>query len=164
MAEYQSRGLYFEDLEAANGLELVSAGRTISESDIMLFAGLSGDWNPMHVDAEYAKMHPFGERVAHGLLIMAIASGLAAQLGFMDRTVEAFRQVDNWKMRLPVKIGDTVHITAKVVSTRAVRRTGGLVIFAVSVLNQEDKVVQEGKWIMFVRNKLKVIREGSVAN
>ena len=150
MSDYQPRGLYFEDL--APGLKVSSAGRTISEADIMQFAGLSGDWNPMHVDAEYAKQSIFGERVAHGLLGLAIASGLAMQLGFLDRTVEAFTSLD-WKFRAPIKIGDTVHMTAKVTKTRAMGASGGFVTFNVVVKYQRDETVQRGEWMIVVKGK-----------
>ena len=150
MSDYQPRGLYFEDLTP--GLKVTSAGRTISEADIMQFAGLSGDWNPMHVDAEYAKQSIFGERVAHGLLGLSIASGLAMQLGFLDRTVEAFTSLD-WKFRAPIKIGDTVHMTAKVTKTRAMGASGGFVTFNVVVKNQRDETVQRGEWMIVVKGK-----------
>ena len=152
MSDYQPRGLYFEDLTP--GLKVTSAGRTISEADIMQFAGLSGDWNPMHVDAEYAKQSIFGERVAHGLLGLAIASGLAMQLGFLDRTVEAFTSLD-WKFRAPIKIGDTVHMTAKVTKTRAMGASGGFVTFNVVVKNQRDETVQRGEWMIVVKSRPK---------
>ena len=150
MSDYQPRGLYFEDLTP--GLKVTSAGRTISEADIMQFAGLSGDWNPMHVDAEYAKQSIFGERVAHGLLGLAIASGLAMQLGFLDRTVEAFTSLD-WKFRAPIKIGDTIRMTAEVTKTRAMGKSGGFVTFNVVVKNQRDETVQRGEWMIVVKGK-----------
>lgn len=153
MSDYQPRGLYFEDL--TTGLKVTSAGRTISEADIMQFAGLSGDWNPMHVDAEYAKQSIFGERVAHGLLGLSIASGLAMQLGFLDRTVEAFTSLD-WKFRAPIKIGDTVHMTAEVTKTRAMGTSGGFVTFNVVVKNQRGETVQRGEWTIVVKGKPKV--------
>ncbi len=152
MSDYQPRGLYFEDLTP--GLKVTSAGRTISEADIMQFAGLSGDWNPLHVDAEYAKQSIFGERVAHGLLGLSIASGLAMQLGFLDRTVEAFTSLD-WKFRAPIKIGDTIRMTAEVTKTRAMGKSGGFVTFNVVVKNQHDETVQRGEWMIVVKGKPK---------
>ncbi|HEY4690184.1 MAG TPA: MaoC/PaaZ C-terminal domain-containing protein [Anaerolineae bacterium] len=152
MSEYQPRGLYFEDLTP--GLKVTSAGRTISEADIMQFAGLSGDWNPIHVDAEYAKTSLFGERVAHGLLGLSIATGLAMQLGFLDRTVEAFTSLE-WKFRAPIKIGDTIHMTAEVTKTRAVGQGGGFVTFNVTVKNQRDETVQRGEWMLVVKGRPK---------
>ncbi len=152
MSEYQARGLYFED--CTPGLKVTSAGRTISESDIMQFAGLSGDWNAIHVDAEYAKQSMFGERVAHGLLGLSIASGLAMQLGFLDRTVEAFTSLD-WKFRGPIKIGDTIHMTAEVTKTKAMGDKGGFVFFNVVVKNQRGETVQRGEWAVVVKSKPK---------
>jgi len=150
MSDYPSRGLYFEDMTP--GLKVTSAGRTISEADIMQFAGLSGDWNPMHVDAEYAKQSIFGERVAHGLLGLSIAVGLAMQLGFLDRTVEAFTSLD-WKFRAPIKIGDTIHMTAEVTKMRAMGQGGGFVTFNIVVRNQRGETVQRGEWMIVVKGK-----------
>src|SRR5512134_1781691 len=102
------RGMYFEEFQV--GQVIYSAGRTITESDIVAFAGLSGDFNQMHVDAEYSARTPFGQRVAHGLLVLSIASGLAVQTGVMEGTVIAFREVNDWKFIKPVFIGDTIHV------------------------------------------------------
>jgi acyl dehydratase len=121
----------------------------------MQFAGLSGDWNSMHVDAEYAKQSIFSERVAHGLLGLSIAVGLAMQLGFLDRTVEAFTSLD-WKFRAPIKIGDTIRTTAEVTKTRAVGPSGGFVTFNVVVKNQRDETVQRGEWTIVIKGKPKV--------
>ena len=85
-----ARGLYFEDF--AHGRKIVSGGRTITEADVVGFAGLSGDYNQIHMDAEFAAAGPFGQRVAHGMLGFSIASGLAVQTGFMEGTVLAFRE------------------------------------------------------------------------
>ena len=92
------RGLYFEEFNV--GDTVTSAGRTITEADIVNFAALSGDWNAIHVDAEFAKNSMFGERIAHGLLGLSIASGLAVRLGFIEDTVIAFMGLD-WKFRGP---------------------------------------------------------------
>ncbi|MGE5265127.1 MAG: MaoC/PaaZ C-terminal domain-containing protein, partial [Acidobacteriota bacterium] len=105
MAGYRPRGMYFEEL--SEGTEVVSQGRTIAEADLVNFAGLTGDTNPMHTDAEFAKSTPFGERIAHGMLGLSYAVGLAWMLGFMDGTVIAFTGLE-WKFKGPVKIGDTI--------------------------------------------------------
>ncbi len=94
------RGLYFEEFEI--GQQIVSMGRTITESDIGLFAGLSGDFNQLHTDEEYAKNSLFGRRVAHGMLILAIASGLAMRTGILEGTTLAFREISEWKFSKPV--------------------------------------------------------------
>ena len=149
----QPRGLFFEDFEP--GYKVQTGGRTISEADIMLFAGLSGDWNPVHVDAEYAKTGLFGERVAHGLLGLSIASGLAMQMGFLDRTVEAFTGLE-WKFRAPIKIGDTIYTEAEVKEKKlAPGGNSGFVEFSVNVKNQRGERVQRGTWMIVVKCKPK---------
>ena len=142
-------GLHFEEFQV--GDSVTSATRTITETDVVNFAALSGDWNLIHTDAEYSKTHMFGQRVAHGLLILSVASGLAVRLGFLEGTTLAFRSVD-WKMQRPVVIGDTIHVRITVEETKAMSRLGGgLVNFKVEVLNQKDEVCQRGNWEMLVK-------------
>src|SRR3954470_11864066 len=130
-------GLHFEEFQI--GDSVTSATRTITETDIVNFASLSGDWNLIHTDAEYSKAHPFGQRVAHGLLILSIASGLSVRLGFLEETTLAFRSID-WKMQRPVIIGNTIYIRVTVEETKAMARLGGgLVNFKVEVLNQKNE-------------------------
>lgn len=144
-------GLFFEEFQP--GDSALSATRTITETDVVNFAALSGDWNLIHTDAEYSKAHMFGQRVAHGLLILSVASGLAVRMGFLDGTTLAFRSVD-WKMQRPVVIGDTIHVRIVVEETKAMRRLGGgLVNFKVEVVNQKDEVCQRGNWEMLVQGK-----------
>jgi 3-hydroxybutyryl-CoA dehydratase len=148
---YRPRGMYFE--EFTEGTQVVSQGRTITETDIVNFAGVSGDYNAIHTDAEFSKATPFGERIAHGLLVLSVATGLGMQLGFLDGTAIAFIGLE-WKFKAPVKIGDTVHLVAKVKQTKAMKAMGGgFVIFDVRVLNQRDEVVQEGTWTVLVKSK-----------
>src|SRR5512136_2226843 len=137
------RGRYFE--EFAVGDKMISQGRTITESDIVAFTGLSGDFNPIHIDTEFAKTAMFGERVAHGLLILSIASGLAWQLGFMAGTADAFLSLE-CKFTGPTKIGDTIKVSAEVAQKREMPGSGGgMVIFDVRVTNQRGEVIQRGK-------------------
>ena len=146
------QGLYFE--EFAPGQSVVSAGRTITEADVVAFAALSGDWNQIHTDAHFAAGHPFGQRVAHGLLIMAIASGLVMRLGILEGTALAFRDIGEWKFSLPVFLGDTIRVRVTVTETKAMRRLGGgLIRVKVEVLNQEDRVVQRGVWGVLVKSR-----------
>lgn len=136
---YIFRGRYFE--EFALGDTVVSAGRTITEADIVNFTGLAGAYTQIHTNAEFALQGMFGQRVAHGLLLMAIASGLLAQLGFIEGTVLAFREL-TWKFSLPVFIGDTVHVQATVANLKALRRLGGgAVTFDIQIINQEGKMI-----------------------
>jgi len=148
---FRLRGLYFEDFE--EGYEVISPGRTITETDVVMFAALSGDYNPLHTDVEYAKNTVFGERIAHGLLGLAIASGLAARLGFTEGTVEAFLSLE-WSFKAPIKIGDTVYFTAKVARKKAMKRLGGgIIILDVALLNQRGETVQKGRWTALVKSR-----------
>ncbi len=151
MGDYQPRGKFFEDFEV--GSESVSQGRTIAEADLMNFASLTWDTNPMHSDAEYAKTTPFGERIAHGMLGLSYAVGLAWQLGFMDGTVIAFTGLE-WKFKAPVKIGDTVHVTAKVKQKKEMRAAGGgFVVFEVRLLNQRGETTGQGEWTVLAKSR-----------
>jgi 3-hydroxybutyryl-CoA dehydratase len=145
------RGCYFE--EFAVGYTITTPGRTITETDVVSFAALSGDWNQLHTDAEYASETPFGARIAHGLLGLSIASGLGARLGFIEGTAEAFLKLE-WRFRKPIYLGDTVYMRGEVTRTRAVRRMGGgIVVFDMKLLNQEGDTVQEGQWTVAVRGR-----------
>ena len=147
------RGLYFEEL--VEGAELVSPARTITEADIVLFAGLTGDYNPLHTDAEYARDTIFGQRVAHGLLGLSIASGLGWRIGFLEGTVEAFRDLE-WKFSQPVFIGDTIHIRVRVAEKKPMKRLGGgLIVFEVRMLNQHGDIVQRGSWKLLFKGRPK---------
>jgi acyl dehydratase len=148
---FQPRGRYFE--EFAVGDEVISPGRTVTEADIIAFAALSGDYNQVHTDAEYARDTMFGERVAHGVLGLSIAEGLAARLGFIEGTAEAFMRLD-WKFRGPIKIGDTIHVEAQVARKKEMKRLGGgIIIFDVAVVNQRDETVQKGQWTVLIKSK-----------
>jgi acyl dehydratase len=144
-------GLYFEDIEI--GAVMETRGRTITEADLVQFAGLTGDYNPMHTDAEYMKSSTFGQRVAHGMLTLSYAVGQAYQLGFMERTVIAFRGLE-MKFSLPVFIGDTLH-TELVVreKTEARRMGGGWVVLDIKIINQAGKTVQSGNWTVLLAFK-----------
>lgn len=149
--EYEPRGHHFEEFEV--GETIVTTGRTITESDIVNFAGLTGDYNQIHIDAHYAAGEMFGQRVAHGLLILSIAMGLAVQTGFMERTVLAFREMD-WKFSLPTMIGDTIHVVLEVTEVKALPRLGGgNISLKVAVINQENKVVNRGNWVVLAKSR-----------
>ncbi|HEC35202.1 MAG TPA: dehydratase [Anaerolineae bacterium] len=147
----QPRGQYFEELTVGGAVE--SPGRTITEADILSFAGLSGDYNPLHTDAEYARTTIFGERIAHGLLGLSIASGLAWRTGLVEGTAEALVSVD-WKFRAPIRIGDTIRLRAEVSKKKEMPRLGGgFVTLTTTLLNQRDEVVQKGTWTLLVRSQ-----------
>jgi 3-hydroxybutyryl-CoA dehydratase len=145
------RGMYFEEFEI--GTEVVSPGRTITETDVVTFAGLSGDYTQLHTDEEFAKGTLFGRRIAHGALVLSIATGLAARLGFIEGTALAFREL-TWKYSQPVYLGDTIHLKARCKELKPMPRLGGgLVVFEAFVINQEGKIVQKGEWHILVASK-----------
>ncbi len=144
-------GLYFEDYSI--GQEMVTRGRTITEADIVSFGALTGDFNPMHFDAHYMADHMLEKRVAHGLLTLSYAAGQAYQLGFMERTVLAFRSLE-MKFSAPVYIGDTVHVEISVDALKPVPRLGGgNVVLGVRVVKQDGEIVQKGKWTVLVQSR-----------
>ena len=146
------RGLYFEDFQPAQ--KIVTAGRTVTEADVVNFAGLSGDYNQMHVDEAYSQKTAFGKRVAHGLLVLSIVSGLAVQTGVMEGTVMAFREINEWKFVKPVFIGDTIHVVMEVTETKAMPRIGGgAVVLKLDVLNQKEEAVMKGIWTVLMMSK-----------
>lgn len=151
MTEDGPRGLYFEEFEV--GQKLVSRGRTVTEADIVNFATLTGDFNPMHTDAEYCKTSFMGQRVAHGMLVMSYGVGLVYQIGILEKTALAFRSLDV-KFSIPVFIGDTIRCEAKVAETKEAKRLGGgQVMIDFRILNQDDKVVQKGRMTMLMASK-----------
>jgi 3-hydroxybutyryl-CoA dehydratase len=149
-----TRGLYFEEFQT--GQKVISTGRTISESDIVGFAGLSGDYNQIHTDAEFSKTTPFGQRVAHGLLGLSIASGLAMRTGVLEGTVIAFREIESWKFIKPIFIGDTIQVELLILGKKALPRIGGgSLAIQIEVKNQSEMVVMKGVWTVLVANKPK---------
>lgn len=148
------RGLYWEDWEI--GAEFESSGRTVTEADIVTFAGLSGDYNPLHINEEYCKQTQFGTRIAHGPLVYAIAAGLLFQLHLYDDTLIAFLGFDSLKFTKPVKAGDTIRARIKVLETRETSNPErGVMKRQLTVLNQRDEVVQEGVQAFLLKRKPK---------
>jgi acyl dehydratase len=147
-------GLYFEDFSV--GQKVVTEKRTITEDDIMNFAALSGDDNRIHTDPEFSKTTVFGRQVAHGLLGLSIASGLAWQTGILDGTVIAFREINEWKFIKPVFIGDTIYVDLEVRETKALPRIGGgSVTIVLEVKNQNEEVTHRGSWTVLMMSKPK---------
>ena len=138
---FSSHHLYFDDVEP--GQEWESPGRTVTEADIVTYAGFSGDFNPMHINEEYAKGTPFRRRIAHGFGVFSMASGLGVQVPPV-RTIALFA-VREWKFLLPVFIGDTITVRTRLVEkTLRGRGKRGEVVWHRAIVNQEGKVVQEG--------------------
>jgi acyl dehydratase len=145
------RGACFEDFEV--GQELLTSGRTITEADIVAFAGISGDYNALHTDKVYASSGPYGQRIAHGLLGLAVTSGLASRLGILEKSVLAFREL-TCKFRKPIFIDDTIHARVKVIETKAMPRIGGgLVRLEVKSYNQHAEIVLTGVWAILLQSR-----------
>ena len=147
-------GRYFEEFQV--GDRVATQSRKVTESDIMSFAGLTGDDNRIHTDAEFSRTGPFGQQIAHGLLGLSIASGLLWQTGIMDGTVIAFREINEWKFVKPVLINDVVQAEVHTVETKALPRIGGgSVIVNVELKNQDQEVCMRGKWTLLVMSRPK---------
>lgn len=145
-------GLYFEEFNV--GEKLTTEKRTVTEDDIMTFARVSGDDNRIHTDPEFSKTTIFGKQVAHGLLGLAIASGLAWQTGILDGTVIAFREVKEWKFIKPVFIGDTISVDLETIETKALPRMGGgSVTITLEVKNQNEEVCHRGVWTVLMMSR-----------
>jgi acyl dehydratase len=127
---------YFEDFTA--GEIAVTRARTVTEADIVNFAALTGDWYPLHTDIEYAKKGPFGERIAHGLLILSIATGL---MPLYDMAIVAFYGMDKVRFTAPTKIGDTIHVELEVVEKQDKGDIGGVITLKEYVKNQRGENV-----------------------
>jgi 3-hydroxybutyryl-CoA dehydratase len=144
---FTSAHLFFDDLEV--GRQWDSLGRTVTEADIVNFAGISGDFNPIHIDHQYAATTPFRKPIAHGMLIFSIASGLALHSPPV-RTL-AILGIREWHFRGPVFPGDTIRLRGHVREKQARGRgRRGEIIWGRTIFNQEDKVVQEGVLITLV--------------
>jgi 3-hydroxybutyryl-CoA dehydratase len=145
-------GLYFEEFSVGQKIETV--GRTLSEDAIFSFAGLTGDYNQIHTDAEFSKTTQFGQRIAHGLLGFSIAVGLIMRTGKIEGTVLAFREINEWKFIKPFFIGDTIHAILTVTEMKALPRIGaGSLTALVDVRNQTDEVCQRGTLNLLMLSK-----------
>ena len=151
--EHLGRRLYFEDLVSGQSWE--SPRRTVTEADVVQFAGLSGDYNALHTDAVFAASHPFGQRAAHGMLTLAIASGLTTRMPvyrLMDGTRLALTEL-RCVWRKPVLIGDTIHVELGIgEKTLSQKRPGtGRVTMLRTVKNQNGEVVVESEWTTLMK-------------
>lgn len=146
-----SRGLTFDQF--AVGDKFISPRRTITEADVVIFAGLSGDYNPLHTDAEFARATPFGERIAHGMLVAAVGSGLGNQMGvFEGTTLALLEQVIRYKG--VVKLGDTVRLELAVKEKRESSKPDrGIVIFDAPIVNQRSETVIDMQWTILIKRE-----------
>ncbi|MDR3562984.1 MAG: MaoC/PaaZ C-terminal domain-containing protein [Negativicutes bacterium] len=147
---------YFDDMEV--GDKCVSVGRTITEADIVNFAGISGDYNILHTDAEYAKNSIAGQRLAHGFLSMVVASGLYTRTPYgmaMTGTLTAFTEIRSWKFKKPVLIGDTIHVEVEITEKIDAKpeSSSGKIVMTRTILNQRNEIVQTGEFVLLVKKR-----------
>jgi acyl dehydratase len=133
------------------GDRVVTPGRTIGEGDVNLFAGLVGDFTPIHVDEQFARTTPFGGRIAHGPLAMSTAIGMLTHTGILGERVLGLLNL-NWDFPGPVRIGDTIRARVHVAEIRATSKPGrNVATFEFEVINQTDAIVQTGRMLVLVR-------------
>jgi acyl dehydratase len=150
--------LHYEDLDV--GQRWRTGGRTVTEADIVAFAGVSGDFNPIHVDAEHATTTRFGERIAHGALVLAIATGLRQQQNVFRGTLKAWLGMREWRFQAPVRIGDTIHVVTEIKERRETKDpAAGLVVQTIEVRNQRDEVVASGEFVTLMERRTPALVE-----
>ena len=151
MTEQRNMELRYSDLEV--GLKFRSPGRTITDADLVGFAGLTGDFSELHTSDVYAQASQFGRRVAHGMLGLAYAHGLMwARTGELRETAIAFLRINEWKFLNPIFVGDTIFVNYEISELRESksRPTQAIATFDVSVVDQDNRVVQKGKKALLV--------------
>lgn len=146
---YQAKGRTFDQF--ADGEVIETCARTITEADVVAFAALSGDWNPLHTDSVWAANTPFKERIAHGMLVASVATGLANASGVFEGTTIALLSMTN-KWTGPVRFGDTIHMDMKVANKKETGKPDrGVITFANTVRNQKGDAVMEGEWVVMMK-------------
>lgn len=145
-------GKYYEDLSL--GDKFVTPARTIFQNDVAAFAGLSGDYNPIHTDLEFGKASNFGANIAHGALGFAVATGLISRTGLFDGTAVAFLSVDNWTFSAPIMINDTIHVEFEITFMRETKNPAtGIITRTVRILNQHGGAVQSGDMTLMLKRR-----------
>ncbi|WP_425839938.1 MaoC/PaaZ C-terminal domain-containing protein [Streptomyces fractus] len=144
--------LWFD--EARVGMRFRTAARTVTETDVVNFAGLSGDYHEVHTNAERMRDSPFGARLVHGALVLSMVTGLRGRLGIFDESIVAFAEIRSWRFAAPVFIGDTIYATNEIVALRDTSKPDrGLMDQRVDVMNQEGVVVQTGEMVTMVKRR-----------
>jgi acyl dehydratase len=135
-------------------MEFTTPARTVTQTDIVNFACLSGDFNDVHTNFEYCKTTPFGEPIAHGPLVYAIMGGLQYASGINDGTLLALLQIDGWRMINPVKHGDTIRMVSKVIEKKETsKRDRGVVIFERRCVKHDENIAQEMRASIMYRRR-----------
>lgn len=145
---YQPRGLTFDQF--TEGQTFVCQARTVTEADVVAFAGLSGDYNPLHTDETFAAGTSFGQRIAHGMLVMAMATGQANQYGIFEGTTKALME-QTIRYVGPVMFGDTIHLELTVAAKKETSKPDrGVVTFDTVVKKQDGSTVVQGQWVLMM--------------
>ena len=153
--------IFFEDM--AVGQIYTSPRRTITETDIVQFAGLSGDYNPLHTDDAFAAASGFGQRIAHGPMLVGMAFGLLSRVGLLDGTALALLEL-GWTFQGAVKPLDTIHVKATVADARPSRKSDrGVIQLNIDIVNQHGKTVQSGHAKVLVKTRAMDDAEDRVA-
>jgi acyl dehydratase len=144
--------LHFEDVDV--GFRFETPSRTVTEADLASFAKVSGDFNPLHTDANFAAGTIYGERIAHGALVLSVATGLRQKVGLFDGTLIGLLEIRRWRFRAAVRIGDTIRVRCEVTELRETSHADrGVMIQDVEVLNQADQVVNDGTFVMLLKRR-----------
>jgi acyl dehydratase len=144
--------LFFEDVEV--GFRFETPGRTVTEADLVAFAGVSGDFNPLHTDSAFAAGSIYGERIAHGALVVSLATGLRQRVGLFDGTLMGLLEIRAWRLTRPVRIGDTIRVACEVTELRPTSKPDrGIMVQHIEVLEQAGTVVQSGEFVMLLRRR-----------
>ncbi|MFN0316139.1 MAG: MaoC/PaaZ C-terminal domain-containing protein [Burkholderiales bacterium] len=154
LATIEGTTLYFEDLSAGERFE--TSGRTITEADIVGFAGLSGDFNSLHMDAQFAGQTPHGQRIAHGLLVLAMTSGLATRLPLMKLIEKAILGLAGLECKWlkPAFIGDTLHAVVEISSKEPGKKPDrGTLVMKRFAVNQRGETVMESSWRIVLKTR-----------
>jgi acyl dehydratase len=149
---YTAKGKHFDEFEA--GASFTTAARTVTEADIMTFAGLSGDFNPLHTDETFARTTPFGTRIAHGMLVASIATGLANQSGLFEGTTIALLS-QSIRYQSATRPGDTIRLELTVREKKETKKPDrGIITFQTVVKNQKDEALLDGEWTLMMSRKV----------
>ena len=146
-------GKYFDEFVV--GEEYVTPGRTLTETDVVMFAAMSGDYNELHTSEAFGKTTQFGRRIGHGLLGLAVSHGLFFRLGLVEGTAIAFLGIDSWKFEAPFFLGDTIRVKVRVAEKTPSRSKPdrGVIKFFFQVVKEEETVIQSGYKSIMIRRK-----------
>jgi acyl dehydratase len=148
---YEKRGWTFDQFELGQVFETMS--RTITETDVVNFAGLSGDYNPLHTDEDMMQSSPFGGRIAHGMLLASVATGLANQLGIFEGTSLAVLEI-SIRFTAAVKFGDTVHLKLTCQQKKeSSKGNKGTATFSAELFNQREEKVIDSTWVVLLKKE-----------